>query len=1207
MVTINPLTNPLLSAYSSPKVSGQPVQTPTTIAPAVSVSLSAKVTALQSAVVKGSPPMPVVKQGVGMGALTLTISNYNAANTVHIYNAGVEMDLSNFTKRLINGNTMQYTLKQGNIVDASPLGVTTATATPQFTVQVNNAVGMSPLSGVMTNPLPVYDVTADINVAKYKLAVDNPTIIPNGFQPIPPIVDNGAALSRNFSTLLDMTQDFTSADPPGPPAAITGLRYVEMLRPTLTLSPTDILKGDALKIQSGNAVGKPYFYSVTSATTGLNPVSLMSTGEFTLSDAITLSPDTIKLMKGMTVKVEPDDLSAANAPQLAEKIAKLNALFATEGQLGAGQVSKFKLNIRAAAGDVQANIDVLGRLTRLNKISLVSNLDQSVALPPTTPFSITADQYRLNKNVLNAIGTNYQLHLSGVKAVDAITMQKDSHVLDFSVEDKLSNVLANAATLNKIPKNFTLAIKDTINNVVSYSSNLGSVTKPYTLNIIDASLDKVLQNSSVLGKLKVSYNLRDKTSEVIAHADDLVKFTKNVTIAQSLSNWENSSVSITSATVPAPTPAVSPFAIYMTPPAKAQMVKIVEGSAPVDQILVQPDGTFYSGLTIDKNNNIVQNGYIVGVVTKTGTGSQAVSNYILNTPTSGGALASSNGSMSGASFFWKPPSTFVPTDGKHTYQVVADPPIGSTDKTFGIKINDQMTSSSPDLSRSFTLSVISATVGGSTGLAQRYSSADTNFYMLHDSASALAHLDMSAASPFPALVNSGRLLGAISADGQPQASSGDPLQPPQLTVPLSLDADNNLRTLNLPVIGYDQVTVSNDGIVAKFNNSLTLNGVAWKDAPVLDQQPSVAEMVINSPISSIYNEATGVDNTQTLKSISKVLKINVQLESKKSDGTAIDSATIVNQLKQLYGITSVPGAIVNETDALTFPAPNPNLIINGIPIFQTYDSTTHQLVPYDAQNATPPIATVADLVTAINNGVQAFKDYMEYNEKGSDPSYLNIDLHAEIDSATHRLVLRSQTTPTISVKDPNNIMAYTGLTFGTITRVQDGTISLSGQPVASVPNGQASGNIAITVDGVTKSVFVSLGNNAQKNITAMIDAINKAFNYSSASSTYLLRATSDGTLNGGVKLSSASGNQITVSYPNDLTAALPLPFGSTSKYLQVTTTDASVLAPPDIQLALAGMTNNFVLNVIDTKANIATNQQAIDSAGRGQAKITYQN
>ena len=92
-----------------------------------------------------------------------------------------------------------------------------------------------------------------------------------------------------------------------------------------------------------------------------------------------------------------------------------------------------------------------------------------------------------------------------------------------------------------------------------------------------------------------------------------------------------------------------------------------------------------------------------------------------------------------------------------------------------------------------------------------------------------------------------------------------------------------------------------------------------------------------------------------------------------------------------------------------------------------------------------------------------------------------------------------------------------------------------------------------------------------------------------------------------MKLSSVSGNQITVSYPNDLTAALPLPFGSTSKYLQVTTTDASVLAPPDIQLALAGMTNNFVLNVIDTKANIATNQQAIDSAGRGQAKITYQN
>ena len=70
---------------------------------------------------------------------------------------------------------------------------------------------------------------------------------------------------------------------------------------------------------------------------------------------------------------------------------------------------------------------------------------------------------------------------------------------------------------------------------------------------------------------------------------------------------------------------------------------------------------------------------------------------------------------------------------------------------------------------------------------------------------------------------------------------------------------------------------------------------------------------------------------------------------------------------------------------------------------------------------------------------------------------------------------------------------------------------------------------------------------------------------------------------------------------------LGVQFGAISKYLQISTLDASVLAPPDIQTALANFPNNFVLNVIDTQANITSNQLAIDTAGRGQAKITLQN
>lgn len=1439
MVSIPTITNKVATTYSAPVVAAKPAASTNTSAsaPAVTVSLSSvkqAAPALAAPAISGKPAMPVAKQGVGQGARIITITNYNPANTVTIYDGATDVT-SAFNPPVVTGNTAQFILKQANIVDpffqtvaAGPYNTPAAVPSyaPQFTVTFTNAIGASPASASMRNPVPAYDLTADANVKKYIAA---PPATP--FNQVP-IVDNGAAISKNFSTLLDMTQDMTPTT--GLSQAITGIRYTEMNRPTLSLSPTDILKGDALKITSGPSTGKPYFYSITSATSGLNPVAIQATGNFTLADAVSLSPDTVKLIKGMTIDVNAGDLSPTNAPQLAEKIAKLNSLFATEGTVGSGQTSKFKLNITAAVSDVQSNIDVLGRLTRLNKISLVSDTDPSVAMPSTTPFSISADQYRFNKNVLAAMGTNYQLHLSGVKAADANLMLKDPHVLDFAVEDKMSNVLANAQALNKIPKNFTLSIKDTINNVVAYSSNLGSLTKPYTLNITDASLDKVLQNSSVLSKLKVSYNLRDKTSEIISHADDLVKFTNSVTLAQSLSNWAGgpvlqtnpaamvgniqidntqnppvttltvsnqvsgtlkvgsvlsgggvadgtvitnvingttlpytyavspaqtvlaqsggdvsmtantpsdfsatadilanasdpahsllrvtqmgfgqlevgstitingggtakiiglgtgagglgtyvldqnlaaaSAVTVTGTTTVRSATANAPFAISITQAYKRdvtgnlidntgaptatgvkipQMVSVVEGSSAVDQIVIDtPDANgnsnYYSGITIDKSNNLIQNGRVVGSLLKVKTGNQLISQYTINKDANGVPVAISSGKMTAdangnPSFNWVPPSTFVPTDGAHNYQLVADPPAyagvaGAGADIFGLKINDQMTTRSTTLSRSFTINVVSASVGGTNGLPPRYSAVDPSFYMIHDSESALAHLDLSQSSPFSALLASGRLLGAISADGKPKGlSTGTPPQAPSITVPGQLDSNGKLNTTIIPVIGYDQTVVSNDGITSKFKNGLTLNGVTWNDAPVLDSQTSVSEMVINSPISSIYNPAANIDNTAIMKSISKVLRINVQ----------IDKNTTAAQITSLQGVSSVPGkaiagatrstpplaadpAVVN-LPSLTIPNQNvaildPNVTINGIPIFKNYDLTSHSYFDPNSPPAsvTPPVLsmqaklkTVQDVIDRINQAVTDYKDYLKTHEAaaGADQSYQNVDLTATFDALSGGITLYSKSTPTINVVDQDNIMAFTGLNFGSVTRVQNasGVISLTGMPVSGTPNGQAGGPIVIAVKdsqtGATTShsINLNLGNNAQKNITNIINAINTAFGYTSSNNNFLLRATSDGTLNGGVKLTSAGGDQITVSYPNDLSNVLGIQFGSISKYLQVSTLDASVLAPPDIQNALANFQNNFVLTVTDTQSNITANQQAIDQAGRNQAKVTIQN
>ena len=1261
MVTINTISNSALTAYSTQTAAPKAATAPSASAPAVMVTLSSR-SAVAVQAVASVPSAPVTRQGVGLGARVITISNYNAANQVSIYDGTTKVYDSSvagpqpFSGPVINGKTAQFTLAQANIVDPFfQAGATPPTYTPQFTVMFTNSSGISsPASTLMRNPVPIFDVTSDTNVQKYNAVLSDPTLLPaSGFNQIS-IADNGAALSRNFSKLLDMTQDNSGTG--GLPQAITNIRYSELSRPTLTLGVSDILKGDALKIASGASAGKPYFYAITSASVGTNPALVQPTETFSLDDAITLTTDTVKLLRTMNVDVSADDLAPANAGQLAEKIAKLNTLFASEGALAPGQKSKFKLNITAAVSDVQSNIDVLGRLKRLDKISLVSDVDHTVSMPSTTPFNLSADQYKFNKSVLNAIGNNYQLHLSGVKASDATLMLKDPHILDFGVEDSMSNVLANASALNKIPKNFTLAIKDTIKNVVAFSSNLGNLTKPYTLNITDASLDKVLQNSNVLSKLKVSYNLRDKTSEVISHADDLVKFTQNVTLAKSLSNWQNSSVVDTAAAATTPSP--SPFKLSLTTPASAQLVSIVEGSAPVDQILVDaPDGAgvsnYYSGLTLDKSNNLLQNGRVIGALVKTKSGNQMISTYSLIKDANGVPIATPTGQLAaGASagsstFDWLPPSTFVPSDGKHNYQLVADPAAPANDANFGIKINGLTTTGSASIARSFTINVISAAVGGSNGLAPRYTSADPSFYMIHDSESALAHLDLLSPSPFATLLASGRLLGAVSADGTPQGLDGAQL-PPAISVPRQLDATTGkLNSTLIPIIGYDRSEISNDGIVARFKNGLTLNGVKWTDAPILDAQSNVAEMVINSPISSIYNPATNVDNTAIMKSISKVLKINVQ----------IDKDTTAAQISSLSGVSSVPGKAITvpvsatrstppvATDPVTIPALtmpglaagtilDPDLTINGVPIFKNYnqnlhvyfdpnspppdvlqDLTTNGLLP--VKSAVDKIKTVQDVIDTINAAVANYKDYLKTHEAtpGADQSYKNVDLTAVFDSISGGVILYSQTTPTISAIDNNNIMAFTGLNFSTVQRPTgaSGAITLTGVPVGSAPKGQAAGQVLITVKDAngaplaSNPVDLSLGNNPQKNITTIINAINKAFNYQSSNASYVLRATSDGTLNGGVKLTSVAGDRITVEYPNDLTNVLGVQFGAISKYLQISTLDASVLAPPDIQTALANFPNNFVLNVIDTQANITSNQLAIDTAGRGQAKITLQN
>ena len=99
-----------------------------------------------------------------------------------------------------------------------------------------------------------------------------------------------------------------------------------------------------------------------------------------------------------------------------------------------------------------------------------------------------------------------------------------------------------------------------------------------------------------------------------------------------------------------------------------------------------------------------------------------------------------------------------------------------------------------------------------------------------------------------------------------------------------------------------------------------------------------------------------------------------------------------------------------------------------------------------------------------------------------------------------------------------------------------------------------------------------------------------------------ITATSDGTAVGGVTLLSDNQTPINVSYPADMSNALGLKFGITSKVLQFDCSDA--YAVPALKDSLKILRNFFTLNVIDTQANIDANRAALNVAARNNVMLT---
>ena len=463
---------------------------------------------------------------------------------------------------------------------------------------------------------------------------------------------------------------------------------------------------------------------------------------------------------------------------------------------------------------------------------------------------------------------------------------------------------------------------------------------------------------------------------------------------------------------------------------------------------------------------------------------------------------------------------------------------------------------------------------------------------------------------------------------------------------LAKSADLSAIKSNFAIANSDNV-ISNDGISVLTNSGMTVSGVTWDDARFADSSNNVKQIQINSPIDTIYksSDPATLQHVDYLKSISKVLRVNIQLNSN----------TTADQIDMLDGISDVPGVPVlapSDVDA--------NLMINGVPVM------------------IPAGQTLTQINTIINDAVA------DYNQKHST----QVDIHAELNTDETGIVLYSNSTSAIEVKDMSDITAFTGLNFGasaaringvpmaaptgsikgsirlesgqtvpvasttgtsapavsvktggtrqadvTFAALKAGTsvtlagltfkanVDLTQQEVASafanIAEGTASTAITTSVNGVfsgamsgwetgaaTNGLVVYTGRPSLINLTLGRDIATNMANIVSAinNANLGIKATTDGTAVGGVTLLSDNQTPINVSYPADMSNALGLKFGITSKVLQFDCSDA--YAVPALKDSLKILRNFFTLNVIDTQANIDANRAALNVAARNNVMLT---
>ena len=472
---------------------------------------------------------------------------------------------------------------------------------------------------------------------------------------------------------------------------------------------------------------------------------------------------------------------------------------------------------------------------------------------------------------------------------------------------------------------------------------------------------------------------------------------------------------------------------------------------------------------------------------------------------------------------------------------------------------------------------------------------------------------------------------------------------------LAKSADLSAIKSNFSIADADN-TISNDGISVLTNSGMTVSGVKWGDAQFADASSNVKQILINSPIDTIYKstDPSTFTHVDVLKSISKVLKVNI----------LVDSNTTSDQIDMLQGISDVPGVPVVAPSTL-----DANLSINGVPV----------VIP-----AGSDLATIKD---TINTAVADYNQQITaHNLVLRTPESL-VDIHAELNVAGTGIVLYSNATSAIEVKDMSNITAFTGLNFGvsgarvngvpmtaptgsikgsisldsglvatttatsvpavalkpgaatqadvTFAALKSGAsvtlagltfkanVDLTKEQVASafanIADGTVSTSITPAADGVFSGTMtgwstaaatnervgytatkppslinVTLGRDVATNMANIAKAINAA--------NVGIKATTDGTASGGVSLTSNDQSPISVSYPADMSNALGLKLGITSKVLQFDCSDAYVL--PTLKDSFSNLRNFFTLNVIDTQANINANRAALDQAARNNVMLT---